>query len=740
MALQILIVYLGQYESCQHYGPVHTYYRKPHIIMRIRLLTVLFAAVSLTVLCSCVKEDAFEKPAVHVNNADWTSVPESGRTVELNDIVLVFPAGAFENGGKVAVTPVPKGTVKSFKKYQISEFYQVVIPSSGTAKPFTIQFHYSGDAKDVLIIEESPKWYRNAHKMDMCAAPLETEVSGGVASAVFPAICGTEGSDQYFLVGLIENIAAKSSPSTKAGDGTGTSEPATSSKLRYTITWDIDNDAHKSTIVDLVESTIADLERAYNAIGLEMSSSTVPYIITADFKENKEYKKNPDNPTTWGEHRSSKLSTKRSAVYLNIFRFYPLAETKVPDEGLYNQLKQTMIHETFHWIHEAIYDHRTAQQITAGGFAGTRVSGEWQMLSEAIATWIEHYTGDKKISEACSQHVDETIACFFNDEGKADYQNVGYGMGYFIDWLAKKTSDKDIVKLLEYQRNNGSWWWSDPTLRADFDSFLSEKKLEFFKPSDNWGKFMFELISGKIDSRVNRALIAKTVHIEKEKQTINYSGAEVIDDANIYNFSMAIQTLNFKPNSSMLNKMTENPSLALAVTQNEEKVRTWVCDMEFNKLGYAVKGKPFAVPGDKATKKIELVTERMEQDTEPVVLKSDITAQIVPWPRFIEFEYGDYNGYYSWSGDEIKVSWTSNGYYVEADFPGGSHLHFYIGWVNNRFKDVSNLYFNVEYDSSAKFELGRLTLDYKSPSSIEKNLKWKGTYKGKEVYLSCDLI
>ena len=67
-------------------------------------------------------------------------------------------------------------------------------------------------------------------------------------------------------------------------------------------------------------------------------------------------------------------------------------------------------------------------------------------------------------------------------------------------------------------------------------------------------------------------------------------------------------------------------------------------------------------------------------------------------------------------------------------------MHFYIGWVNNRFKDVSNLYFNVEYDSSAKFELGRLTLDYKSPSSIEKNLKWKGTYKGKEVYLSCDLI
>ena len=715
--------------------------------MRIRLLTVILAGLSLAALCSCVKEDNFEKPVVPVKSADWTSVPESGGKVEVNDIVLEFPAGAFEKDGKVAVTPVPKGTVKSFKKYQISEFYQVVIPSSGTVKPFTIQFHYSGDVKDVLIIEESPKWYRNAHKRDMCAAPLETEMSGGVASAVFPAICGTDGSDQYFLVGLIENIAAKSSPSTKAGDGTGTSEPATSAKLLYTITWDIDNDAHRSTIVGLVESTIPDLERAYNAIGLEFPSSAVPYIITADFKQNSEYEDQPDDPSTWGEHRSSKLGTTRGAVYLNVFAFYPLAETKVPDQKLYNHLKQTMIHETLHWIHEAVYEHRTGWEIWLGGWETdnglkktTRAAGEWQMLSEALATWVEQFTGDGKISENCPSYFEETINCFFNDEGKGKYQNIGYGMGCFIDWLAKKTSNKDIVKLLQYQRDNGSWYWTDPTLRADFDSFLSGKKLEFFKPSDNWEKFAFDLLSGKTDSRIETEGIGRVIRMEKEKQAINFAGKEAIDDVDIYNFSMSIQDVSFVPGRQMYNKVKENPALALAITQDGENLKTWVCDKTFNKLGYAVKGKPFAITGETALNRIKLVTERIEQDTEPVVLKSDITAQIVPWPRFIEFEYGDYNGYYCWSGDEIKVSWTSNGYYVEADFPGGSHLHFYIGWVNNRFKDVSNLYFNVEYDSSAKFEMGRLTLDYKSPSSIEKNLKWKGTHNGKEVYLSCDLI
>ena len=136
------------------------------------------------------------------------------------------------------------------------------------------------------------------------------------------------------------------------------------------------------------------------------------------------------------------------------------------------------------------------------------------------------------------------------------------------------------------------------------------------------------------------------------------------------------------------------------------------------------------------------MTERLEQDTNPVVIKSELTAQVVPWPKFVEVEWGGIHGdneYYSWSGDEIKVSYTNNGYYVECDYPMGSHIHFYIGWVNNRFSDVASVYFWQEYNDNNRVQVGKLKLDYSAPSSVEKDLAWKGKYKGDVFYLHCRL-
>jgi hypothetical protein len=136
-----------------------------------------------------------------------------------------------------------------------------------------------------------------------------------------------------------------------------------------------------------------------------------------------------------------------------------------------------------------------------------------------------------------------------------------------------------------------------------------------------------------------------------------------------------------------------------------------------------------------------LLHERLEQDTKPDIIKGNILAEIVPWPTFVSIavENGYLQDYYDWSNDEITVTLTSNGYLVKADYPGGAHLEFRIGWVNNRFADIANVYLKVDYDSSKGLSAGLIKLDYSQGSSIEKSLRWKGTYQGKEIIVSCRL-
>ena len=66
-------------------------------------------------------------------------------------------------------------------------------------------------------------------------------------------------------------------------------------------------------------------------------------------------------------------------------------------------------------------------------------------------------------------------------------------------------------------------------------------------------------------------------------------------------------------------------------------------------------------------------------------------------------------------------------------------MEFRIGWVNNRFADIANVYLKVDYDSSKGLSAGLIKLDYSQGSSIEKSLRWKGTYQGKEIIVSCRL-
>jgi len=677
--------------------------------MKYRSLSAFLAiaAAMLMAFTSCKKDEA-DKPSYSVSSADWHTVPASGGKVEVNDISIEFPAGTFAKDAKVAVTPLKKGSVKAASGREMSEFYQLIFPKEGIRKPVTISINYSGSPSSCYMIEEAPKLERYTGVMALHHSALSTTSKDGVSTAVISDIAEDD-SEPFFSVGLVTGEPL-TDLSTKA-----------SQYFYYTVDWCVPKDSlkwyetYKNEIVGILTKEIADICKVYPKLGIEVPAVSVPFVFT------------PLPDGKWGQHNTDKWKKCNGTVELNLWLFLNLVKKGKPyDSVLYGQLQQTIIHETFHWLHEYSYDPRLNPIISKQG------KNEWSMLSEAVATWIEKFTGDKKISQNCADNAEVLTNDFFCSAG-VSYENTGYGMGYFIDWLAKKTSDKTIVKILEYQRANGGKF-SCPSLRAAFDSVLGENKLEFFKPSDNWNDLAWSVLSGKADSRIDT----------KEFGTLNNnlvkSDKNDVKAAPVYNFGLAAQrTLISVANKQ---KLSDNPGLTIAYYQNDENLKTWICDQKFGKLGYAVKDKPFALSNKDilANETHYLVTERLKQDTDPVKIDNKVQSHIVPWPTYVEAEWGgSYDNYYSWSGDEIKVSYTSNGYYVECDYPGGSHIHFYIGWVNNRFMDVSNVYFWQEYDTSNKVSVGKLKLDYSSPSSIEKNLTWRGKYKGYEFYLHCNL-
>lgn len=665
----------------------------------------------LPVIASCEKEE-ITRPSYSVSSADWHTVPASGGTIEVNDITIEFPSGAFEKNGKVAVTPLKKGSVKAAKGRELSEFYQLVFPKEGVKQPMTISINYSGDPSSCYMIEVSPKMNRYTGVIDLHNSALRTKSSGGVSTAVISEVSESEdNTEPFFIVGLVTGNPL-TDLSTKA-----------TQTFYYTIDWQIPSDSlkwyetYKPAIEEVLDSALDDILPAYAKLGFSFPTDPVPYVIV------------PLSGEKWGAHNSDKWKKKNSTVELHLHILLALVKKGKPyDKALLGQVQQTIIHETFHWLHEYWYDPRFSPVICKQGF------NEWSMLSEAVATWIEQFTGDKKISKNCAENADNIVTDFFCS--KADsFERTGYGMGFFIDWLAKRTSNKTILKILEYQRDNGGKF-SSASLRAAFDKILKDNKLEFFEPADNWEALVFDILSTKIDSRINCDFgTANRLAVIREKVS---SPSEAV-----YNYGVAVQNVVYP--LPIKNKLTENPTLCLAFYQDADNLKTWVCDDKFVKLGAATKDKPFAVNGSVAlaNEKLRLVTERIKQDTKPNSIPCSVTSHIVPWPTYVEVEWGGIHGdneYYSWSGDEIKVTYTLNGYFVECDFPSGSHMHFYIGWVNNRLTDVSSVYFWQEYNASNKVSVGKLKLNYSSPSSIEKDLSWSGKYKGDVFYLHCRLI
>ena len=641
-------------------------------------------------------------PSAKVNFSDWKSVPDGGGTVDYEELVLDFPSGAFMGDSKVNVSTVKQNPFTDYTT--VSKVYQVVFPSAGTQKPVDFKIAYDGKPEEVIMMVQTPTYSRSALTLQESAFPIDCTVSDGFVHATIPATEDTGGHEAYFKVALISNITGQDD-STKAEE---TPQTDFSGNFKF---YGIQYEPQFSyEFFDKLKALEEDFKVVYvpmafkslSNLGFELPATRIPFEVT--FLPN----------GTWGQWDQGSFFKTWGVIYINRKEFINLATAFPRPEATVGEVRKTVVHELLHAVHSLSYDNRDAWTQADQGQWGD----EWAMLSEALATWSEKTTGDGKISNNCIEQADVFLNSFWPlEKDKDTYQNHGYGMGLFIEWLSQKTSNKKIVKLLQYQKAG------EKSVADAFNKFLQEEKLSFFTPED-YIQFVDYVVNGKLDSRISMPLLAlSSVSFDKAK------AFPKVESSNVYSYGVTFRKV-FVSKDILEN--ASNEAKYITISQDREDMLTRVCLLPKTGLvtaGQAVKGKPFRLP----IKKIK------ESGNVNFYVYSVRSANQVPdlMVSRVNFDFGimfnylvaesvvqgySKSLYTSWNSSEIIVSETDNGTDIRAENNAGK-LSFHIRTTNGKYGGITTVAYQSKTDSSKDFSASSIAIT----SSSDNGSSWSNS-------------
>ena len=548
-------------------------------------LTVLPLLLVLAAAVSCVNEKESYKPEYSIASGDWHQVPASGGSVEVGDLALDIPSGTFAEDSKVAVTKIKKGA--AYGGDEQSEFYQLTFPTSGTRKELTLRIK-SPEPEKMVAVARAAAYNSVTLERVNTTYVLDTEVKDGEVVATIPQIDDLIEIQPNMTVGLLKDFLKD--------DGDGVVRTKKDLDKIYKIEWPefdenifiaLDYAKYKKDMLDFLNTNISDVLSKMMALGFEMPSQTIVYVIR-DFH----------GDSTWGYESPSLFSKSNIQIELDSRKLKQLVQDK-SNTYLHQNLQQTLIHETLHYVHDVVYDKRMAfvkfasmapetlgnNLIEKLGLEVSKIkySDEWVVLSEALATWIEKATGDRRISENCAVYAELFLDSFMPREGqKTEFQNAGYGMGFFIEWLSQKTTNRKIVGLLENQRNGGE------SVLAVIKKYLADNKVSFFT-ADDYCDFAKSALTGKIDDRVK----ANCLSTEKSSGFLVKKAGEVVTASGmVYNFGVSAMDVRFQ--QTMVQQYKDQPYEFMIAPKTEGKV-SFIFDSDANYLGKATDTMPFTL-------------------------------------------------------------------------------------------------------------------------------------------------
>lgn len=471
--------------------------------------TILHALAAIALLCgstACINDI---KPETAVKAADWQNVSSSDGIIEKDDLSIEFPSGTFPDGERVAISTVKKGLVGGER--EVSEFYQITLPKSGTSKPSTIYIKCPEASADKMVVARTPSWNRHKGKNEYMTAAILAMFNSdkGYMKVTLPEVDPCEEENPYFSIGIIQGYTEED---TKAGEPSRfayVSDPedmpqtkAASYNFRYT--WAMDTFSHAAFLVysqkysyinNFLSTNIPAAHKVLEDLKFRLPSNTIIYKI-------EEF---PKDDNAWGFMQSSKFITSWGYIRLNAKMLYEFANSAGTDSftTMQGQIQQTLVHETSHAVHEFSYDPRTAPVRNASGLLGD----EWAMMSEAIGCWTEKFTGDRRISENTPFFCLPFTKEFWpHEKSWSTYQSHGYGMGFFIDHLASKLGNSVVAKLYQNQHDGTA-----KSVLEDFDKVMAGTKMAtFLTDATEYREFLQDIYTGKKDNRTEIQTLVDT--------------------------------------------------------------------------------------------------------------------------------------------------------------------------------------------------------------------------------------
>ena len=577
---------------------------------------LMSAALLLAGIAACggsddsIEEPEKPKPDVPVDNGDWHTVKAAGGTIEVGDITLQFASSTFANEVKVGVTEVKASDITEDGR---SKFYKLTLPESGNLKPFTVKLKCNGSTENVRPLVKTLAWDPHSGRTSLVVFDINATVSNGEIVATIPVLSSDGTEKPYFTIGLAECPPLEDVAQTRA-------ESQFSFEYRTGVSVEeyYKNKVNFRKTSELVKKVIPEAANLLKQQGFNIGTK-VSYILSSPEKV-------ADLKYCWGIHKPAYYGKEWNVVYLNQVEFFKYLSD--PKDFNLNDIKATIIHETLHAITNVLYDPRWAYTICKAGAAGD----DWAQFDEALGSWVEKFIGAKTFGDNTVKNQKNFIHEFFPHNRSMENCKIwGYGMASFIEYVALKVGDKEIVKIDNAFKESGGQF------KDVLHDFLTEEKIKFFDPLSYYD-FAFSVLNAKVIPKIDieNCVITKvedSPDIMKEKE-YNIGG-------DVYNYGV------------LVNKIVINPAILrdhadslIQVTQDKPDVLTRVYYKNASGLqliGQCSKWEEVKIKADELAKEyginlkngdsgsiaLYLTTTRNEFKDDNSSLPSDITVKIV---------------------------------------------------------------------------------------------------------------
>ena len=421
---------------------------------------------------------------ITINPQDWHEVPQTGCTIELDDISLTVPANTFPEDTKLSVTKLKRGSY--YGGYEASNFYYITVPSE-VNRSITVKLAPSKEGAKVQYAALAPFHRKTTNENVVGDIELECSYDNDECTIMLPISDNGSGNpDLWIIVGLVEDNSSKFSSNGSAARKLASLTDTPAGQVKN-VKWHFAMDTW--TWIKLTDSEGAKIKNLMNKLN-PIVEDAITKIHEVGFTLDEErnipicFIRDPSNPEIFGNFCQGFWNDRSSYVELN------LSTLEASDDP--NVWGRTCIHELLHYF-QSNYDKR---------YPEFKIGGEEDILNEAASVWAEQFMNDGQLdAKFVGGHIVNFLRGFQISENGNKPSEQGYAMSSMLYYLTSPIGGMDIyginknsiVELFQIWKDNPSY---RGTSYYTLNKWFANHNCAFM--NIYYDKFLLSLLTGKV--------------------------------------------------------------------------------------------------------------------------------------------------------------------------------------------------------------------------------------------------